>query len=332
VGSIRRLCLAPLLLVIGAPAAWAGSVLDHIRMSGRLDCGIVAPQADWDKAGLHGDLSAFGAAFCKAVAIAATGHADALTLHRFATEPDAFSALGAGTIALAAGVTPDIDVIASGKASFSPPIFYDVASVMVRRDTAITELTQLRGKKLCTIDGTKSEAVILHALAERNIAVIPFSFQEQGEMESGFLTGHCQALGAPSSLLWQIRATYANLLRGARILPQAFGIETAATAYAPGDSQFAALADATRAALIKAEAAGMTAANAQTMQDDGDPLRRSLLGIEGGQAAALGVPRNWATRVVASVGNFGEIFARSFGSDAARGVNRLWRDGGAMTP
>ena len=79
----------------------------------------MTPLADWDKAALHGDLSVFAAAFCKAVAIAATGKVDALILHRFATERDAMNALGADQIALAAGVTSDIDDVASGKAGFS---------------------------------------------------------------------------------------------------------------------------------------------------------------------------------------------------------------------
>jgi general L-amino acid transport system substrate-binding protein len=315
-----------------AHAARGGSLLDHIRASGRLDCGVVTPLADWDKAALHGDLSVFAAAFCKAVAIAATGKVDALILHRFATERDAMNALGADQIALAAGVTSDIDDVASGKAGFSPPIFYDVVAVMLHGDTSMTELDQLAGKKLCTIDGTRSEAVILHALAARNVPVIPFSFQEQGEMESGLLTGHCQAVGAPLSLLWQIRASYADRLTGAHVLPEPLGLETATLAYSPDDPQFAALADATRAVLVEAESAGMTAVNAGTMQDDGDPIRQSLLGIDGDRAASLGAPRDWAAKLVASVGNYGEIFARSFGKDAVRGLNRLWRNGGAMSP
>jgi general L-amino acid transport system substrate-binding protein len=305
-------------------------MLDRVRAAGQLDCGVVVPPADWNKAALHGDLSVFATSFCKAVAVVATGRADALNLHRFATEREALDALGAGTIALAAGVTPDIAVIAAGKAGFGPPVFYDVASVMVPRNSAVTELAGLRGKKLCTLDGTLSEAVILHALAERKIAAIAFSFQEQGEMESGFLTGHCQAVGAPISLLWQIRAAYSAQIAGASVLPEALGLEAAALAYPPGDPQFAALADATRAALIEAEEAGMTAANARSMQDDGDPVRRRLLGIEG--QAASGARRDWAVELVASMGNYGEIFVRGFGRDAARGLNRLWRDGGAMTP
>jgi general L-amino acid transport system substrate-binding protein len=86
VGSLARSCLASLPLAVCAHAARGGSLLDHIRASGRLDCGVVTPLADWDKAALHGDLSVFAAAFCKAVAIAATGKVDALILHRFAPD------------------------------------------------------------------------------------------------------------------------------------------------------------------------------------------------------------------------------------------------------
>lgn len=49
---------------------------------------------------------------------------------------------------------------------------------------------------------------------------------------------------------------------------------------------------------------------------------------------ALGLPADWARRVVAQVGNYGEIYERHLGQGSAlavpRGRNRLWRDGGLL--
>ena len=51
---------------------------------------------------------------------------------------------------------------------------------------------------------------------------------------------------------------------------------------------------------------------------------------------ALGLSPDWARRMVAQVGNYGEIYERNLGPAAARslprGPNRLWRDGGLLVP
>jgi hypothetical protein len=51
---------------------------------------------------------------------------------------------------------------------------------------------------------------------------------------------------------------------------------------------------------------------------------------------ALGLPPDWARRMIAQVGNYAEIYERNLGPGAQRhlprGPNRLWRDGGLMVP
>ncbi len=330
-GSVNRGLLVGLALAVGAPVAQAGAILDHIRATHRLECGVVVPQADWNKTALHGDLSAFFAEFCKAVAVAATGQAVTATLERFATERDALRALAAGHIDLAAGVTPSLEDEAVGKIGFGPNLYYDAQAILVHPGQGIAKLTDLAGKKLCTVDGTRGEAVILHSLAQQGISVLSFSFQEEGEMEAGLLTGHCQAVGAPMSRLLQMRAAYANQLNDTIILASALGLDTASLAYARSDALFAALADATVSALIQADALGMTQANAARFSDNGDPATQSLLGIDGRVSSALGLERDWVVSIVTAVGNYDEIFARSFPKNADL-RNMPWQHGGLMVP
>ena len=51
---------------------------------------------------------------------------------------------------------------------------------------------------------------------------------------------------------------------------------------------------------------------------------------------SLGLPPDWARRMVAQVGNYAEIYERNLGPGAQRplprGPNRLWREGGLMVP
>lgn len=59
---------------------------------------------------------------------------------------------------------------------------------------------------------------------------------------------------------------------------------------------------------------------------------RRLVGLEGDFGERLGLSNDWVVRMVGSVGNYGEIFARNLGFDSdlyiPRGMNQLWHLGG----
>jgi general L-amino acid transport system substrate-binding protein len=70
------------------------------------------------------------------------------------------------------------------------------------------------------------------------------------------------------------------------------------------------------------------------MRNSSNPDVRALLGVAPGNGKALGLREDWAAKVISSIGNYGEIFARNVGPDSNiqldRGLNRLWTDGGLM--
>ena len=57
-----------------------------------------------------------------------------------------------------------------------------------------------------------------------------------------------------------------------------------------------------------------------------------LLGVEGDFGKSMGLPKEWAYRIIKNVGNYGEIFERDVGSGSPlkikRGLNALWSKGG----
>jgi hypothetical protein len=100
------------------------------------------------------------------------------------------------------------------------------------------------------------------------------------------------------------------------------------------DPQWAAIVNWTVEALIQAEESGVTQANLAEMKKSDDPVIRRLLGVQRGYGQFIGLDDAWATRVIETVGNYGEMFERDLGSGAVRklprGPNNLWTQGGLM--
>jgi general L-amino acid transport system substrate-binding protein len=103
-----------------------------------------------------------------------------------------------------------------------------------------------------------------------------------------------------------------------------------------GDAQWAAIVDWTIHALIQAEASGVTQANVARMRASEDPVIQHLIGADWSAAQALDLERDWAARVIAAVGNHGEVYERTVGARSPlrlpRGLNALWTTSGLMRP
>jgi general L-amino acid transport system substrate-binding protein len=88
-------------------------------------------------------------------------------------------------------------------------------------------------------------------------------------------------------------------------------------------------------ATILAEEKGITSQNYGEYLDSPDPAIRRLLGADEVPGnASIGLRPDWARKVIADAGNYGEIFDRYLGENSPmkikRGMNRLWKEGGLM--
>ena len=98
------------------------------------------------------------------------------------------------------------------------------------------------------------------------------------------------------------------------MLQQTFGPDALAMAYRSGDAAWGEVLSATRDALLDAELSGVSKANAVTL---------STITAQQWKAAAtslgerLALSKDWATQVIAAVGNYAELFDRDAGAKAA---------------
>jgi general L-amino acid transport system substrate-binding protein len=76
----------------------------------------------------------------------------------------------------------------------------------------------------------------------------------------------------------------------------------------------------------------VTKANVDQMKTSENPEIKRLLGTEGKFGEAIGLPNDWAVRIVKHVGNYGEVFEKNVGEGSRlkikRGQNALWSKGG----
>ncbi|HLZ99011.1 MAG TPA: transporter substrate-binding domain-containing protein [Steroidobacteraceae bacterium] len=321
-----------------AGAVRAQTTVERVRTAGSLSCAVVATPEDWNKTDLHGTLAALDGEICRAVAVAVLGAKAKTTIKTFDSELQAEEALSKSAVDLAVGVTPEATSMWHWNIAFGPPVFYDGQTVLVRGDAPVAGIADLAGLKVCVVEGTDNEKVLLARTVARGIAISPLPFQEEGEMDDGLAVRHCDAISAYLSRLMQVKATYAKQLGRDRILGDLLTLSPIAPAYRRDDPQWSAIVDWTVYALIQAEASGVTAANvAAQLKASEDPVVQRLLGVDWAASRALGLAaKDWAAQVIAAVGNYGEIYERTVGPGSAlqipRGLNALWSNGGLMHP
>lgn len=331
---LRPILTACLLALLATPA-FAAATLEKVRADGHLACGVVNEPEDWTKADLHGGLAPLGVEICKAVAVAALGQAAKVDVRVYNSELEAGAGLAKQEVDLALGMTPTATAMWRDKIAFGPPVFYDGQGFLVRRDAPVHSLSDLAGLRVCFIEGTDNDAILQARTLAKGIKILPFPFQEEGEMDDGLAVRHCDAISAYVTKLARVRAAYPKQIGGDVILPTLLTLDPIAPAYRQGDEQWSMIVAYTVSALIQAEISGITRANVGDERSSTDPVVQRLLGTDWAVSRALGLQaHDWAAQVISVVGNYGEIYDRTVGATLhlPRGLNAPWTQGGLMAP
>lgn len=325
----RTLLGGAALLLCLAGTARAGAVLDHVRAVGTLSCGVLDEPNDYGKDDIHGALDALGMDLCRAVAAAVTGDAGRLRVTALHDEAHGFAALQAGKIDLLLGATPSAASALRDGLAFTAPVFLDGVGLLASRAAGLHSFAELAGKQVCFIAGTAAETALNAAAAARHVAVLPFPFEEDGEMQAALVTGHCAAVAASVSRLAVGRAGFHGQVSHFVVLPDRLSLAAMAPAMRGGDGDWTVAVGAVADALLLAEHDGVTA---KLAADPNRQLPRSLAGA----LPAAGLDGGWQRRTIAAVGNYGELYDRDCGVGSPlgleRGANALWDRGGMLYP
>ncbi|MDQ4082707.1 MAG: amino acid ABC transporter substrate-binding protein [Actinomycetota bacterium] len=321
-----------------------GSVLERIRDRGRLVCGVNDAVPGFGVATEAGEYQGFDIDYCRAVAAAVLGDAEAVDFTPLTAE-QRFTALQGGEIdVLIRNTTYTSSRDGSEGARFVTTTYYDGQGMMVKSQSRFRRLEDLNGATICVLSGTTTELNLETTFRARNIDYTPLSFEETDPLQQAFIQGRCDAWTSDLSQLAGIRSTWPEAQggpQGVRLFEEIMSKEPLGPAVSDGDDDWADAVNWAVLATIQAEEFGITSDNVEQMRRSRNPDILRFLGQpvaeeEGAEAApfdpGLGLEPDFAFQVVSQVGNYGEIFNRNVGKGSPLGLERdlnaLWMDGG----
>ena len=216
---------------------------------------------------------------------------------------------------------------------FCPTTFYDGQGFLVRKDAGINSIEDMDGATVCVTSGTTTEGNLADAFREHELALLTQVFADTEASFGAYDREACDCYTSDKSQLASLR-TIAAVPADHIILPDTISKEPLGPLVRHGDSEWFDIVKWVVFATFFAEEHGITQANALTFESVNPEVNR-FLGVEGGMGAKLGLSVDWAVKVIAAVGNYGELYARHLGPDGldiprAGSLNDLWTNGGLI--
>jgi general L-amino acid transport system substrate-binding protein len=323
-------------MTVAAMAAGAASAgtMDDVKARGKLNCGVTTGLVGFAAPDANGVWEGFDVSVCRAVAVAVLGDPAAVEFVT-TTGQTRFTALASGEIDMLARNTTwtfsrDVDL----KFEFVGVNYYDGQGFMVPKSLGVSSAKELDGATVCIQTGTTTELNLADFFRANNISYEPVPIETNAEAQQQYLAGACDVYTTDASGLAATRATFENPGDHA-LLPEIISKEPLGPLVRHGDNEWGDVVRWSLNAMIAAEELGITSANVDSMAaGTNNPEINRILGTEGELGAMLGLDKDWAMRIIKSVGNYAEVFEKNIGESTpiglARGLNAQWTNGGLL--
>ena len=309
------------------------SRLNTIKSRGQIICGVSGELPGFSFVGSDGKYSGLDVDVCRAIASALFGNPDAVE-YRNLNAKERFTAVQTGEVdILSRNTTWTISRDTSVGLAFAPVVFYDGQGIMVRKSSNIKTLKDLQNKAVCTQTGTTNEQNLADQMRSKGVTYKSVVFEDINTAYATYAQGRCDAVTSDNSQLVSRRTTLPKPDEHV-ILKELLSREPLAPAVADGDSKWADTVKWIVYALIKAEELGINSQNLGQFANTNDPDVKRFLGTEGNLGEGMGLPKDFAAKIIKHVGNYGEIYDRNLGAktklNIPRGINQLSTKGGLM--
>ena len=311
-------------------------LLAEVRDRGTLQCGVNDAVPGFGVVDDNGDFTGFDIDFCKVIAAAVLGDAEAVEYVPLVAE-QRFTSLAAGEIdVLVRNTTRTASRDGTEGAAFAATTFYDGQGMMVTAESGITGLDDMDGATVCVLSGTTTEQNLATVFNARSLSFEPLSFDEVDQIREAILQGQCDGWTSDRSQLAGLRSAWPDSEGGPDglvIFDDIISKEPLGPAVRDGDDEWFDAVNWAVMSTIIAEELGITSENVTEQLESEDPAVSGFLGQPTGEDEAvidpgLGLEPDFAVTVITEVGNYGEIFDRNVGPDTPlgleRGLNALW--------
>lgn len=309
------------------------STLQVVLEKGYVQCGVSQGLPGFSNPDDRGDWRGIDVDVCRAVAAAVLGDARRVKFTALSAK-ERFTALQSGEIdILSRNTTWTLTRDTSLGLDFIGVTYYDGQGFLVRKESGIKSVYELKGAAICTNTGTTTELNVADFFRTNNIPYQIVAFEKSDEVIAAYDAGRCDAYTTDASGLYAERLKLTNIDEHI-VLPELISKEPLGPVVRQGDDQWADIARWSLNALIGAEELGLTQKNVRSFLKSENPEIRRFLGVESSFGESLGLQNDWALNIVSQVGNYGESFERNLGKETRlgieRGLNAQWNEGGLM--
>ena len=324
------------LTIFAFPAlAETGATLKNVQDRGYLVCGVTERMPGFSVHLANGQWSGFNVDFCRALAAASLKYSKAIQI-----SDDWLNALVGGDVdVLHAGSTWTFGRDVTENIEFTGINFYDGQGFIAHASIGaknLKEAENINSLKVCTLYETSTAFLNLEDyISKKNLNWKIVSVHTMDGMWRAFFGGRCDMAIHDRTALVGIHAKRLNGSLDFVVFPEVISKEPLSPAVREDDFAWRNLVAWVTYVTIAAEELNITQANVDDMKAHSTvPEVRRLLGVEPGLGKGFGLDDEWAYRVIAQVGNYGEIFKRNLGQGSpfkmSRGLNNIWENGGLL--
>lgn len=311
----------------------SGGRLQTIISRGNLICGVNNVLPGFGNVEADGSFSGFDVDFCRAVAAAIFDDPNAVEF-RPLTAQERFTAVQTGEVdVLIRNTTHTLGRDGQVGLDFAPITFYDGQGMMVRIADGISSLDDMNGARICVQTGTTTELNLADNFRARGLEFEAVVFQDADATFQAYESGQCDGFTTDKSGLVSYQTKAQNPSEHT-ILADTMSKEPLGPSVLQGDAQWADAVNWIVYATFQGEEFGITSENIAEFESSDNPDIRRFLGAEGELGVAIGLPNDFAARVIRHVGNYAEIYNRNLGPETPfnlpRGQNALYTDGGLL--
>lgn len=308
-------------------------MLDEVRARGFVVCGVAEGKPGFSTTDGEGQWVGFDVDICRAVAAAVLSDA-AKVQFRPLMPDEQLKAVKQGEVdVLARGVGWSMSLEIADGVRYAGTSFFNGLGLMVRRELGITSALELTGARICSNPVTGAEVELLDYFTSRKMPVEVVSFEKAEDAMLAYDAKRCEVLAAPLAGLSSQRLKLTTPDEH-MILPDLVTQTATGPVVRQGDEAWWLIVHWTLMSLLVAEQIGLDSSNVEEWATSGPAVAQRLLGGGVADLVPPGLDPDWAERVIASVGNYAQIYDRHLGPDTpvglARGHNALWSAGGLM--